>query len=86
MQTRIAVADIYSHRFDEAIPCLQAASQELPNVLRLAVSIVGSCSLADRMPEARNVICYVRKINQTQMVRRLEEWILIQPDHFALIP
>ncbi len=85
MQTGIAMAHIYSHRFDDAISCLQAASQELPNVLRVAVFMAGACSLAGRMPEAHNAMDYVRKIDPTLTVKRLEDWIFVQPDDFALI-
>jgi hypothetical protein len=37
------------------------------------------------MPEAHNAMDYVRKIDPTLTVKRLEDWIFVQPDDFALI-
>jgi TolB-like protein len=85
MQTGIAMAHLYSRRFDEAIECLQAASKELPNILRAAVFMAGACALAGRHDEAKIALTYVQKIDPTLTIQRLDDWIFVQPKDMALI-
>jgi tetratricopeptide (TPR) repeat protein len=52
MQTGIAMGHRYSGRFDAALSCLEKASQEMLNILRVAAFAAAAHALAGRLDDA----------------------------------
>jgi TolB-like protein/Flp pilus assembly protein TadD len=85
MWTGIAMSHMYCGRFDEAVSCLEKASQEEPNILRVAAFSAAAHALAGRMTEARRAMVEVRRLDPTLRVGNLDDWLLVRrPQDFEM--
>ncbi|CAN5393134.1 winged helix-turn-helix domain-containing tetratricopeptide repeat protein [soil metagenome] len=85
MQTGIAMGHLYCGRFDDALSCLEKASREMPNILRVAAFTAAAHALAGRIDDARQAIAHVRRLDPTLRIGNLHDWLLVRrPQDFAM--
>lgn len=85
MQTGIAMGHLYCGRFDAALACLEKASHEMPNILRVAAFVAAGHALAGRSDDARNAMVHVRRLDPTLRLSNLDDWLLVRrPQDFAM--
>ena len=84
MWTGIAMSHMYSGRYDEALVCLEKASREEPDILRVAAFRAAANALAGNMTKARQAMDDVRRLDPTLRVSVLDDWLLVRrPQDFA---
>lgn len=84
MQAGIAVAHLFSGRFDLASTWAEKALRELPSFLMAIAIAAASYSLADRMADARRAMDQLRQLDPALCIANLPEWLPIQrPEDLA---
>lgn len=84
MWTGIAMSHMYSGRYDEALVCLERASREEPDILRVAAFRAAANALAGKLTKARQAMDDVRRLDPTLRIGILDDWLLVRrPQDFA---
>jgi TolB-like protein len=85
MQAGIAMAHLFTGRFDAASSWAEQAFRNLPSFLMVGCIIAASHALADRSEQAQRAMDHLRELDPTLRISNLKDWLPIhRSEDFAI--